>query len=47
MYIPNINNYLMDGKILVLNDKLSFKNNKDRDLLIKMAKDFVGDINEK
>ena len=47
MYIPNINNYLMDGKILVLNDKLSFKNDKDRDLLIKIANDFIGDINEK
>ena len=47
MYIPNINNYLMEGKILVLNDKLAFKNDKDRDLLIKIAKDFVGGINEK
>ncbi len=46
MFIPNINNYLMEGKILVLNDKLSFKNPKDRELLMKMAKDFVGDMNE-
>ena len=47
MFIPNINNYIMDGEILVLNKKLSFKSERDRELLIKMAKDFVGDIDEK
>ena len=36
----------MEGKILILNNKLSFKINKDRELLIKLAKD-VGDIDEK
>jgi len=46
MFISNINKYIMDGEILVLNHKLSFKNNKDRELLIKMAKDLVGDNNE-
>ena len=46
MYITNINKYIMDGKILVLNDKLSFNNNKDRELLIKIAKDMVGEDNE-
>ena len=47
MYVKNINKYIMDGKILVLNNKLSFKNDKDRELLIKMAKTLVGDENEK
>ena len=35
----------MEGKILILNNKLSFKSDKDRELLIKLAKD-VGDIDE-
>ena len=47
MYIHNINKYLMDGKILVLNNNLAFKNKGDSELLIKIAKDMVGDINEK
>lgn len=47
MYIKNINNYLMEGKILVLNEKLSFKSESDRELMIKMAKDFIGDDSEK
>ena len=46
MYISNINKYLMDGKILVLNDHLSFKNKSDRELLIKIAEILVGDKNE-
>ena len=45
MYIKNINKYLMEGKILVLNNNLSFTNNKDRNLLISLAKD-IGDISE-
>jgi MinD-like ATPase involved in chromosome partitioning or flagellar assembly len=45
LYIKNINQYLMEGKILILNNKLSFKSDKDRELLIKLAKD-VGDIDE-
>ena len=47
MFIKDINNYLMEGKILVLNSELAFKNERDRDLLIKMAKDFTGEKNEK
>lgn len=47
MYIGNINKYLMDGKILVLNNNLSFKNKSDQDLLIRIAKLMVGDLNEK
>ena len=47
MFIKDINNYLMEGKILVLNSELAFKNERDRDLLIKMAKDFIGEKNEK
>ena len=47
MYINNINKYFMDGEILVLNKNLSFKNKKDSELLIKIANDLVGDIDEK
>ncbi len=47
MYISNINKYLMEGKILVLNKELAFKNNSDRDLLIKIGEVMVGDIDEK
>ena len=43
MYIHNINKYLMDGKILVLNKELSFKNKSDSNLLINIAKDMVGE----
>lgn len=46
MYIGNINKYIMEGEILVLNDHLSFKNNSDRELLIKIAKDLIGDKDE-
>ena len=48
MYITNINKYIMEGKILVLNNKLSFKNNSDRDLLIKIANKLIeGEQDEK
>ena len=47
MFIANINKFIMDGKILVLNNKLSFKNDKDRTLLIKIANNLMGDENEK
>lgn len=47
MYIENINKNLMDGKILVLNENLSFKNKKDRDLLIHIAEKMVGETYEK
>lgn len=47
MFIKDINNYLMEGKILVLNNELAFKNDHDRELLIKMAEDLVGDKDEK
>jgi len=44
MYIHDIDKYIMEGKILVLNDKLSFKNDKDKNLLIKMALDLCEDL---
>ena len=47
MYINNINKYLMDGEVLVLNKNLSFKNKSDSALLIKIASDMVGENNEK
>ncbi len=47
MYIKNINKFIMEGKILVLNNKLSFKSDKDRVLLLKIAKALVGDAHEK
>ncbi len=47
MYISNINKYLMEGEVLVLNKHLSFKNKSDSELLIKIAKDMVGDNSEK
>ena len=47
MYIENINKNLMDGKILVLNENLSIKNKKDRDLLIHIAEKMVGETYEK
>ena len=47
MFIPNINKYLMDGKILVLNNHLSFNNKADRELLIRIAEIMAGDGNEK
>ncbi len=46
MYIGNINKYIMDGEILVLNNKLSFAKDSDRKLLIKIALDMVGEENE-
>ena len=47
MYINNINKYLMEGKILVLNGNLKFNNKSDQELLIRIANDMVGDFNEK
>ena len=47
MYISNINKYLMEGKILVLNNNLKFNNKSDRELLIRIANDLVGEKNEK
>ena len=47
MYIPNINKYLMEGKILVLNEYLRFNNKSDKELLIRIASDMVGEKNEK
>lgn len=43
MFIPGIDRYLMEGKILVLNDNLSFKKEKDRAFLIKLAEDLCED----
>lgn len=45
MYIKNINKYLMQGKILTLNNELSFSNEKDREIFLKLAMN-VGDIDE-
>ena len=45
-YIPNINKYLMDGKIPVLNKNLSFKSKSDSELLINIANSLVGEIDE-
>ncbi len=39
LYIKNIDKYIMDGKILVLNNKIGFVNPKDRDWLVNIAKD--------
>ena len=47
MYVSNINKSLMEGKVLVLNENLAFKNNSDRELLINLASKMVGDSNEK
>lgn len=47
MYINNINKYLMDGKIPVLNNKLSFNNEKDKNLLIKISESLIGEDYEK
>ena len=47
MYINNINKYLMDGKILVLNNNLKFDNKSDQELLIRIAHDMVGEKDEK
>ena len=47
MFIPNINKSLIEGKILVLNSGLAFKNKSDRDLLINIANKMVGDQVEK
>ena len=47
MYVHNINKFLMDGKILVLNGNLKFNNKSDQDLIIKIANDLVGDTDAK
>ena len=47
LHINNINKYLMEGKILVLNSNLKFNNKNDKDLYIKIANDMVGDKHEK
>ena len=47
MYVHNINKYLMDGKILVLNGNLKFNNKSDQELIIKIANDLVGDTDAK
>jgi len=46
-YIRDIDRYIMDGVILTLNSKLSYKDPRDYDRLVMIAKDLVGgDINE-
>ena len=47
MYINNINKFLMDGRILVLNNNLKFNNKADSELLIRIASDMVGEKHEK
>ncbi len=47
MYVTDINKALMEGKILVLNDHLTFKNKSDRELLINIASKMVGETDEK
>lgn len=47
MYVNNINKFLMEGKILVLNNSLKFNNKKDQELLVRIANDMVGETNEK
>ena len=46
MYVHNINKFLMDGKILVLNNNLKFSNKADQELIIKIANDLVGETDE-
>lgn len=47
LYIKNIDSYIMDGKILILNKKLSYRDIKDYDRLMLIAKDLIeGDQNE-
>ena len=45
-YIKNIDRYIMDGDILILNKKLSFNNKKDYERLLLIAKDLVGGVDE-
>jgi len=46
LYINDIDKYIMDGKILVLNNKLSFNHQKDKDLMISIAKKLSEDKDE-
>ena len=39
LYIKNIDKYIMDGKILVLNKKIGFVNPKDKEWFINVAND--------
>lgn len=41
MYIRNIDKYIMDGEILMLNSKLSFRDKKDLDKYMEIAKKLV------
>jgi len=43
MYIKNIDKYLMDGEILVLNNRLSFRDRKDLHKLEVVAKTLIGE----
>ena len=47
MYVNNLNKYIMEGHILVLNKNLKFNNKSDQELLIRIANDLVGEKNEK
>ena len=48
MYVKNIDKYVMDGEILTLNSRLSFKSKRDQNCYINIAKDLLkeDDINE-
>lgn len=41
MYIKNIDKYIMDGEILMLNSKLSFRDKKDLNKYIEIAKKLI------
>lgn len=41
MYIRNIDKYIMDGEILMLNSKLSFRDKKDLNKYIEIAKKLI------
>lgn len=43
MYIKNITRYLLEGKIFTLNNNLTFKDKKDMNKMIEMAKDLLLD----
>ena len=47
MFVNNINKFLMEGEILVLNKNLKFNNKSDQELLIKISEDLVGDNDAK
>ncbi len=47
MYIKNIDKYIMDGEILILNNKLSFKDKKDLNKYIEISKKLIEEKGDK